>query len=78
MSISEQNYGALEETLSLTVDRYGRLWLHTKPEGIAVSIDLAQKDAAFEIMAATMAENGFEYRPVQLHSDAENDDELAV
>jgi hypothetical protein len=76
MSVSEQNYGALEETFSLTVDRYGRLWLHAKLEGIAVTIDLAQKDAAFEIMAATMAENGFEYHPAPGHGPAENDDEL--
>jgi hypothetical protein len=76
MSGTEQNYDALEETFSLTVDQYGRLWLHAKLEGIAVTIDLAQKDAAFEIMAAIMAENGFEYHPVPGYGPAENDDEL--
>lgn len=76
MSVSEQNYGAWEEMFSLTVDQYGRLWLHAKLEGISVSIDLAQKDAAFEIMAAAMAENGFEYHPAAGHDPADNDDEL--
>jgi hypothetical protein len=41
-----------------------------------VSLDLGPKDTAFEIMAATMTKNGFGYRPVQLHDDTENDDEL--
>jgi hypothetical protein len=75
MSVSERNYGSIEDTFSLSVDQYGRLWLHTKMEGIPVSIDLASKDAAFEIMAGAMAENGFEYHPVQPHGEAVNDDE---
>ena len=75
MSVSERNYGSIEVTFSLSVDQYGRLWLHSKVEGIPVSIDLASKDAAFEIMAAAMAEHGFEYHPVQLHGEADNDDE---
>jgi hypothetical protein len=72
---SERNYGAVEERFSLTVDQYGRLWLHTKLEGVEVAIDLAEKDIAFEIMATTMAEHGFDYRPVQEHDGADNDDE---
>lgn len=75
MSVSEQNYGAVEDRFSLTVDQYGRLWLHAKLEGIPVSVDLAEKDVAFEIMAASMAENGFRYAPVQDHDNADNDDE---
>jgi len=64
-----------EEPFSLTVDQYGRLWLHTKLEGIEVAIDLAPTNEAFAIMAATMAENGFEYSPAHGHDDADNDDE---
>ena len=75
MSQSERSFSALEDQFSLSVDQYGRLWLHTKLEGVKVAIDLAEKDVAFEIMAATMAENGFEYRPSQEHEDADNDDE---
>lgn len=75
MTSSERNYGAVEDRFSLTVDQYGRLWLHTKLEGVSVAIDLAEKGIAFEIMAAAMAEDGFEYRPVQEHDSADNDDE---
>jgi hypothetical protein len=65
----------VEDRFSLTVDQYGRLWLHAKLEGVPVAIDLAEKDIAFEIMAETMAENGFKYVPVQEHDSADNDDE---
>jgi len=75
MSSTEQSYGAREETFSLTVDQYGRLWLHTKLEGVKVALDLAEKGTAFEIMAATMAEHGFTYSPTQEHEGADNDDE---
>lgn len=76
MSVSERNYGAVEDRFTLTVDQYGRLWLHAKLEGVQVAIDLAEKDVAFKIMAETMEQNGFEYRPSQEHDAADNDDEL--
>ena len=75
MSLSEQNQNALEDPFSLIVDQYGRLWLHAKADGIPVMLDLAEKDVAFQIMAATMAENDFDYRPVPNHEEADNDDQ---
>ncbi len=33
------------------------------------------KNVAYEIMAATMSDNEFEYRPVQQHEAADNDDQ---
>lgn len=75
MSRTEQNQNAVEDPFSLTVDQYGRLWLHAKAEGIPIMIDLAEKEVAFEIMAATMVENGFEHSPVQEHEEADNDDQ---
>lgn len=75
MSFTKQNQSAREDLFTLTVDQYGRLWLHAKLEGVPVSIDLAERDAAFDIMADTMAENGFEYRPIQAHEQADNDDQ---
>jgi hypothetical protein len=74
MSVSKRNTSALEETFSLTVDQYGRLWLHTKLDGLPVAVDLAEKNAAFEIMAAAMRDNGFERRAASTHDDADNDD----
>jgi hypothetical protein len=56
------------------VDQYGRLWLNAKLEGLPVTIDLGEMNVAFEIMAATMSENGFEYQPVQSHEAADNDE----
>lgn len=78
MSQSERNQNSRTETFSLTIDQYGRLWLHTKLDGVEVSIDLAEKEEAFQIMAATMAEEKFEYRPAGAEHDgqADNDDEL--
>ena len=64
-----------EDPFTLTLDQYGRLWLHTKLEGIEVAIDLADKDQAFNIMAEKMAECGFEYRPSREHGEADNDDQ---
>jgi hypothetical protein len=61
---------------SLTLDQYGHLWLHAKVGGVEVAIDLADKDQAFAIMAAKMSECGFEYRPIQEHEDADNDDQV--
>lgn len=74
MTLTERNQNAEEDVFTLTFDQYGRLWLHTKLESVAVSIDLAEKDTAFEIMAAARAEDGFEYRPAQAHDGADNDD----
>ena len=76
MSLTERNQNALEGPFSLTVDQYGRLWRHAKAEGISVMLVLSVKDVAFRIMAATMAENDYEYRPVPDHKDADNDDRV--
>ncbi|HEX8442309.1 MAG TPA: hypothetical protein VF631_01545 [Allosphingosinicella sp.] len=78
MSRSERNQNARTEPFSLTVDQYGRLWLHAKLEGLEVAVDLAEKDEAFQIMATTMAEQKFEYRPISPAHDglADNDDEM--
>jgi hypothetical protein len=75
MSLSHRNTSSPEATFSLTVDRYGRLWLHSKMDGVPVSIDLAEKNAAFEIMAEAMAEDGFERRGGHTHDQADNDDQ---
>ncbi len=75
MSLTEQNQNALEDPFTLTVDQYGHLWLHTKIEGLPVILDLADKDVAFEIMASTMSENNYEYRPAPEHETADNDDQ---
>ena len=75
MSLTERNQNALEDPFSLTVDQYGRVWLHAKIEGVPVMIDLAEKNIAFEIMASTMSENDYEYRPTPDHEMADNDDQ---
>lgn len=78
MGQSERNQNIRGERFSLTVDQYGHLWLHAKLEGLDVAIDLAEKEQAFQIMAATMAEQSFDYRPAAADHDgqADNDDEL--
>lgn len=75
MGFTRQNHSAVDDLFSLTVDQYGRLWLHAKLAGVPVSIDLAAKDAAFGIMVETMAEHDFEYRPVRAQDVADNDDQ---
>jgi hypothetical protein len=75
MSQTERDHTAVEEPFSLTLDGYGRLWLHTKLNGVEVAIDLADKDVAFNIMAEKMAECDFDYRPPQEHGEADNDDQ---
>lgn len=77
MSLTEQNQNALEDPFTLTVDQYGRLWLHAKIEGVPVILDLAEKDVAFEIMATAMSENDYDYRPVPEHEAADNDDQTS-
>jgi hypothetical protein len=79
MSQSERNQNTRNERFSLTVDQYGHLWLHAKLEGLEVAIDLAEKEQAFQIMAAMMAEQKFDYRPTGVDHDgrADNDDELS-
>jgi hypothetical protein len=74
---SERNQNTRTEAFSLTVDQYGRLWLHSKLEGIDVAIDLAEKEEAFQIMAAVMVEHKFDYRQAEPEHDgqADNDDE---
>lgn len=76
MSQVEQDATVIDEPFSLTVDQYGRLWLHAKIGGLEAAIDLAEKDAAFEIMAEKMAECAFEYRPTPEHQQPDNDDQL--
>lgn len=78
MGESERNHNARTESFSLTVDQYGRLWLHSKMDGIEVAIDLAQKEEAFQIMAAVMIEQNFDYRHTEPEHDgqADNDDHL--
>ena len=78
MSNSERNQNTRDEPFSLTVDQYGHLWLHAKLEGIEVAIDLAEKEQAFQIMAAVMAEQKFDYSPEEVEHDglADKDDEL--
>jgi hypothetical protein len=79
MRQSERNQNSRTESFSLTVDQYGHLWLHAKLEGVEVDIDLAEKEEAFQIMAAVMAEQEFDYRPLVTEHDgqADNDDELS-
>ena len=60
MGQSERDQKTRSEAFSLTVDRYGRLWLRSKLQGIEVAIDLAEKDQAFQIMAAAMDEQKFD------------------
>lgn len=76
MSQTDRDQTVVEEPFSLTLDDYGRLWLHAKLEGVEVVIDLADKDVAFSIMAEKMATSDFEYRPSQDHEEADNDDQL--
>lgn len=73
MSPTETNQNSLEETFSLVVDKYEHLWLKTKLEGLPVAIDLGPTNTAFEIMAATMSANDFEYRSAHEHEAADND-----
>ncbi|MBA2724877.1 MAG: hypothetical protein H0U53_02710 [Actinobacteria bacterium] len=75
MSQTEQNQNTIDDPFYLTVDQYGHLWLNAKIEGVPVAIDLAEKDIAFAIMAATMSDNDFEYRSVHQHEAADNDDQ---
>jgi hypothetical protein len=78
MSRSERSQNTLDESFSLTVDQYERMWLHAKLEGLEVTIDLGAKEQAFQIMAALMAEQKFDYRPEAAGHDgqADNDDEI--
>jgi len=76
MSQTDRDQSIVEEPFSLTLDQYGRIWLHTKLTGVEVAIDLADKDVAFNIMAEKMAECGFEHRAFQDHEQADNDDQL--
>ncbi len=78
MSLTEQSQSTLEEPFSLSVDQYGHLWLKAKMEGLPVAIDLGETNFAFEIMAETMSDNDFEYRPVQQHEAADNDDQQRI
>ena len=75
MSQTDREQTTAEEPFSLTLDDYGRLWLHAKLNGIEVAIDLADMDDAFNIMAEKMAQCGFEYRLTPEHAKADNDDQ---
>lgn len=76
MSQTEHDQTTVEDPFSLTLDQYGRLWLHAKLEGVEVAIDLADKEVAFNIMTEKMAECGFDYRPGHGYQKADNDDQL--
>ena len=76
MSQTKSDQTLAEEPFALTLDQYGRVWLHAKLEGIEVAIDLADQDVAFKIMAEKMAECDFNYRTAQEHGQAENDDQV--
>jgi hypothetical protein len=80
VSQSERNQNTRIEPFSLTIDQYGRLWLHAKLDGLEIAVDLAEKEQAFQIMAATMAEQKFDYRQISVAHDglADNDDEMRV
>jgi hypothetical protein len=76
MGQSERDQNTRIEAFSLTVDQYDHLWLHAKLAGVDVAIDLADKEQAFQIMAAVMAEHRFDYDPPALEpGEADNDDE---
>ena len=75
MSQTDRDQTLVEQPFALTLDQYGRIWLHAKLDGIEVAIDLADKDVAFNIMAEKMVECGFEYRAAQEHGRADNDDQ---
>ena len=77
MGQSERDQSTVIEPFSLTTDQYGHLWLHAKLAGVEIAVDLAEKEQAFQIMAATMAEQNFDYRAprVSHNGEADNDDE---
>ena len=75
MPQTDRDTTAVDEPFSLTLDDFGRLWLHAKLQGVEVAIDLADMDDAFRIMAEKMTACGFEYRHVQAHQTADNDDQ---
>ncbi len=75
MSQTQSDTTLVEEPFALTLDQYGRVWLHAKLEGVDVAIDLADQDVAFNIMAKKMAECDFNYRSVQEHGQVQNDDQ---
>ena len=76
MARTEQSMNSREDPFRLTVDQYGRLWLHIKQDGISVVIDLAEKDLAFQIMAAAMSESGYDPDTAIEHDgSADNDDQ---
>ncbi len=79
MGQSERSQNRLEDPFTLTVDQYGRLWLHAKLDGQQVTIDLGEKNRAFQIMAATMADQQFNYHPFKSEHDgqADNDDHIS-
>ena len=79
MGQAEHDSSRRQEPFSLTVDQYGRLWLHTRQQGVEVAIDLAEKGVAFQIMATAMAEQDYRHEPAkaQYDGEADNDDELS-
>jgi hypothetical protein len=74
---SERNQNTRSDAFFLTVDRYKQLWLHTKLEGVEVSLELGEKDIAFQIMVAAMNEHNFDTQPAreEHHGQADNDDQ---
>ncbi len=52
MSKTDRDQTLVEEPFALTLDQFGRVWLHAKLDGIEVAIDLADKDIAFRAFSA--------------------------
>ena len=75
MSKTERDVTLVGEPFALTLDAFGRIWLHAKVNGIEMAIDLADKDIAFAIMAEKMSDCGYDYSAVPAHGQADNDDQ---
>lgn len=75
MGKTEQDVTLVAEPIALTLDAFGRIWLHAKANGIALAIDLAGKDNAFAIMAEKMNDCSYDYSAVPVHGQADNDDQ---
>ena len=75
MCKNERDVSLADIPFALTLDAFGRIWLHAKMNGIEVAIDLADKDIALAIMAEKMSECGFDPRAVPVLGQGDNDDQ---
>jgi hypothetical protein len=71
ITLADGDHVSPADQFSLVVDQCGRLWLDSKLGGM--SVDLGEANAAFQIMADTIAQNGFSYTSTQTHELADND-----